>query len=290
MTITRRNFSSVALGLGLYSLLKPTYSNENQGANLRIVSLGGAITEIIYELNLQKYLVGVDATSNYPTETNRYPRVGYARTLSVEGVLSLNPTHILATEDVGPPAFIRSMKSNKKINFEILDSEYSFNGLIKRIQKIAALGVAEPDKEKLIRKLNESWKEAYLDHRVVDQQPKVLFLLSHQASRILVSGRDTGAAAMIHYAGGLNAMSSYVGYKPLNIEALIQANPDVILMTNQTVSLLGGIQGLLKNRSLDSVAAIRNHRLISIDANQLLGFGPRMPQTVLDLRRVLVAK
>lgn len=289
MTITRRNFSSVALGLGLYSLLKPTYSNENQGANLRIVSLGGAITEIIYELNLQKYLVGVDATSNYPTETNRYPRVGYARTLSVEGVLSLNPTHILATEDVGPPAFIRSMKSNKKINFEILDSEYSFNGLIKRIQRIAALGAAEPDKEKLIRKLNQSWKEAYLDHRIVDQQPKVLFLLSHQASRILVSGRDTGAAAMIHYAGGLNAMSSYVGYKPLNIEALIQANPDVILMTNQTVSLLGGIQGLLKNRSLDSVAAIRNHRLISIDANQLLGFGPRMPQTVLDLRRVLVA-
>ena len=169
MTITRRNFSSVALGLGLYSLLKPTYSNENQGANLRIVSLGGAITEIIYELNLQKYLVGVDATSNYPTETNRYPRVGYARTLSVEGVLSLNPTHILATEEVGPPAFIRSMKSNKKINFEILDSEYSFNGLIKRIQRIAALGGAGPDKEKLIRKLNESWKEAYLDHRVVDQ-------------------------------------------------------------------------------------------------------------------------
>ena len=289
MTITRRNFSSIALGLGLYSLLKPTYSNENQGANLRIVSLGGAITEIIYELNLQKYLVGVDATSNYPTETNRYPRVGYARTLSVEGVLSLNPTHILATEEVGPPAFIRSMKSNKKINFEILDSEYSFNGLIKRIQRIAALGGAGPDKEKLIRKLNQSWKEAYLDHRIVDQQPKVLFLLSHQASRILVSGRDTGAAAMIHYAGGLNAMSSYVGYKPLNIEALIQANPDVILMTNQTVSLLGGIQGLLKNRSLDSVAAIRNHRLISIDANQLLGFGPRMPQTVLDLRRVLVA-
>lgn len=289
MTITRRNFSSIALGLGLYSLLKPTYSNENQGANLRIVSLGGAITEIIYELNLQKYLVGVDATSNYPTETNRYPRVGYARTLSVEGVLSLNPTHILATEEVGPPAFIRSMKSNKKINFEILDSEYSFNGLIKRIQRIAALGGAGPDKEKLIRKLNESWKEAYLDQRIVGQQPKVLFLLSHQASRILVSGRDTGAAAMIHYAGGLNAMSSYVGYKPLNIEALIQANPDVILMTNQTVSLLGGIQGLLKNRSLDSVAAIRNHRLISIDANQLLGFGPRMPQTVLDLRRVLVA-
>ena len=289
MTITRRNFSSIALGLGLYSLLKPTYSNENEGTNLRIVSLGGAITEIIYELNLQKYLVGVDATSNYPTETNRYPRVGYARTLSVEGVLSLNPTHILATEEVGPPAFIRSMKSNKKINFEILDSEYSFNGLIKRIQRIAALGGAGPDKEKLIRKLNESWKEAYLDQRIVGQQPKVLFLLSHQASRILVSGRDTGAAAMIHYAGGLNAMSSYVGYKPLNIEALIQANPDVILMTNQTVSLLGGIQGLLKNRSLDSVAAIRNHRLISIDANQLLGFGPRMPQTVLDLRRVLVA-
>lgn len=286
--VTRRNFSKGLLGLGLLSLVKPSYANQNQKSALRIVSLGGAITEIIYELNLQKYLVGVDATSNYPLEVKKYPSVGYARTLSVEGVLSLSPTHILATEDVGPPAFVRSIKSNKKINFQILDSEYSFNGLIKRVRKVAGIGNAIASQDKLIRRLNESWRMAYLNQQVIKHPPKVLFLLSHQASRLLVSGRDTGAAAMIHYAGGVNAMTSYVGYKPLNIEAFIEANPDIILMTKQSESILGGLQELLKIRALGSVAAVRNHRFISIDANQLLGFGPRLPETVLELRRALL--
>ncbi|MFM8154340.1 MAG: hemin ABC transporter substrate-binding protein, partial [Polynucleobacter victoriensis] len=34
--------------------------------------------------------------------------------------------------------------------------------------------------------------------------------------------------------------------------------------------------------------AVRNHRFVSIDANQLLGFGPRLPETVLELRRELL--
>jgi iron complex transport system substrate-binding protein len=215
--------------------------------------------------------------------------VGYARTLSIEGVLSLNPTHILATEDVGPTAFIRTIKNNKKINFEILDSEYSFDGLIKRVQRIATIGDVTKSAEKLIAQLNQSWQIAYLDQSTSHQKPKVLFLLSHQASRILVSGRETGAAAIIHYAGGVNVINSYAGYKPLNVEAFIQANPDVILMTKQTEHMLGGSQALLKNRALGSVAALRNNRLISIDANQLLGFGPRLPQTILELRRELFA-
>ena len=289
MTIaTRRNFSKSLLGLGLLSLVKPSCANQNQKSAIRIVSLGGAITEIIYELNLQKYLVGIDTTSNYPLEVKKYPSVGYARALSVEGVLSLSPTHILATEDVGPPAFVRAIKSNKKINFQILDSEYGFNGLIKRVREVAGIGNAIASQDKLIQRLNESWRTAYLNQQVIQQPPKVLFLLSHQASRLLVSGRDTGAAAMIHYAGGVNAMTSYVGYKPLNIEAFIEANPDIILMTKQSESILGGLQGLLKNRSLGSVTAVRNHRFISIDANQLLGFGPRLPETVLELRRALL--
>lgn len=289
MTIAaRRNFSKSLLGLGLLSLVKPSCANQNQKSAIRIVSLGGAITEIIYELNLQKYLVGIDTTSNYPLEVKKYPSVGYARALSVEGVLSLSPTHILATEDVGPPAFVRAIKSNKKINFQILDSEYGFNGLIKRVREVAGIGNAIASQDKLIQRLNESWRTAYLNQQVIQQPPKVLFLLSHQASRLLVSGRDTGAAAMIHYAGGVNAMTSYVGYKPLNIEAFIEANPDIILMTKQSESILGGLQGLLKIPALGSVAAVRNHRFISIDANQLLGFGPRLPETVLELRRALL--
>ena len=60
-------------------------------------------------------------------------------------------------------------------------------------------------------------------------------------------------------------------------------------MTKQTEHLLSASQALLRNRALGSVAALKNNRLISIDANQLLGFGPRLPQTIIELRRELFA-
>ncbi len=69
----------------------------------RIVSIGGAITEILYALGLEQRIVAVDSTSFYPPQALREkPNVGYMRQLSPEGVLGLNPSLILATEGAGP--------------------------------------------------------------------------------------------------------------------------------------------------------------------------------------------
>ena len=58
----------------------------------RIVSIGGAITEILYALGFEDRLAGVDTTSLYPPAALRdKPNVGYMRQLSAEGVLGLNP-------------------------------------------------------------------------------------------------------------------------------------------------------------------------------------------------------
>ena len=53
----------------------------------RLVSIGGALTEMIYLLDSSKALVGVDTTSQYPDAVKKLPNVGYARSLSSEGIL-----------------------------------------------------------------------------------------------------------------------------------------------------------------------------------------------------------
>jgi iron complex transport system substrate-binding protein len=69
----------------------------------RLVSVNGSVTEVVYALGAQGQLVGVDTTSKYPPETQKLPNVGYQRQLSAEGVLSLQPSLVLVTEDAGPP-------------------------------------------------------------------------------------------------------------------------------------------------------------------------------------------
>ena len=69
----------------------------------RIVSIGGAITEILYALGFEDRLAGVDSTSLYPAAALRdKPNVGYMRQLSAEGVLGLNPSLVLAVQGSGP--------------------------------------------------------------------------------------------------------------------------------------------------------------------------------------------
>src|SRR3954447_19880065 len=63
----------------------------------RIVSIGGAITEILYALGFEDRLARVDSTTLYPAAALRdKPNVGYMRQLSAEGVLGLNPSLVLA--------------------------------------------------------------------------------------------------------------------------------------------------------------------------------------------------
>ena len=55
-------------------------------AQPRVVSVGGAVTETVFALGAQGQLAGVDTTSLFPVDATRLPQVGYARTLSAEGV------------------------------------------------------------------------------------------------------------------------------------------------------------------------------------------------------------
>src|SRR5262245_16400055 len=78
----------------------------------RIVSIGGAVTEILYALGAEQRVVAVDTTSLYPERAlKEKPNVGYMRALSAEGVLGLNPSLILASEGSGPKETIAVLKA-----------------------------------------------------------------------------------------------------------------------------------------------------------------------------------
>ena len=78
----------------------------------RIVSVGGAVTEILYALGLADRIVAVDTTSLFPAEAlKQKPNVGYMRALSAEGVLGLNPSLVLAIDGAGPKETIAVLEA-----------------------------------------------------------------------------------------------------------------------------------------------------------------------------------
>lgn len=283
INLNRRRICQITSMLCSFSTLLNTPAKADKPK--RVICVGGAITEIICELELEQYLVGVDSSSNFPSTVKKLPNVGYARMLSAEGVLSMKPSHILLSENAGPQYVLDLLKDSKNIYFEQLKSNHSFDGLLKKVKKISSLFGVVKKGESLSQRLSFEWAQLSSianTNRNTKVAPKILFILSHRSSEILVGGKYTEADAMIEYAGGKNVASNFSGYKSFSREALIQNNPDIILITDQSKQYLNSLLG---NHSFKEVSAIKNQRVIAIEANQLLGFGPRLPMTVAQLRR-----
>ena len=267
---------------------------QSTTAPRRIVSVGGALTETLYALGAQADLVGVDTTSLYPEVARALPSVGYARSLSAEGVLSLRPTLVVASEDAGPPAVLRQLEA-ASVPLVVLDGDHRFEGVLARTRRLAELSGRADAGQALAARLQQEWRAAI--ERVAKvaaagkAAPRVMFVLSHSIGQVRVAGRETGADAMVRYAGGVNVFGdAFTGYKPLTPEAAIAASPDVILGTDQGLQAAGGIDGLLRLPGLAQTPAGRARRVVSLEALLLIGFGPRLPQAVAALADGLHAK
>ena len=263
----------------------------------RLVCVGGALTEMIYALEVQNLLVGVDTTSLFPEAARALPSVGYSRALSVEGVLSLSPTHVLATEDAGPPAVLRQLAA-AGIPVAVLKANHRFEGMLERLAQVGDMAQRPVQAAALAQRLRTEWARTQVQvsadqARWMAQRKgaplRVLFVLSHSVSQIMVAGSATAAQAVIEYAGAVNAISGFTGFKPMTPEAALAAQADVILGTDQGLKAVGGVPGLLRLPGVGDTPAGLARRVVSMEAMLLLGFGPRLPAAVRELSAGLLS-
>lgn len=286
IALKKMGAGALALAAPMQVLAAVTDAGKPLAKARRIVSVGGALTEIVYALEAQGELVGVDTTSLYPAVAQQLPQVGYARTLSAEGVLSLAPTQLIATEEAGPQAVLRQVR-DAGVPVAVLSANNKFEGLLERVKQVGQItGRADPA-ARLAQSLQQQWSGALAKVRQRSHSPvRVLFILAHAPNQVMVGGRETGADAMLAYAGAVNVMGGqggFAGYKPLTPEAVIAARPDIVLVTDQGLKASGGVDGILKLPGLAQTPAGRKHRIVSQEAMLLLGFGPRMPQALAEL-------
>ena len=263
---------------------QPIYSCNQADDSSRVTIAGGSLTEIVYLLEQENKLVAVDITSNFPEEAKQLPSIGYVRALSAEGVLSLSPSLILGEDDTGPPTVMEQL-SRVGIQIEIIPEENSTDGIIRKVKCVAEiLGVDENTKDKTLAILNADAKELkLLTEMNKKESPKVMFILSMESGSPTVGGRDTSADGLIKMTGAVNVMDSFEGWKPVSTEAIIQAKPDFILISERGLNSFGSIEKLGQHPSLVFTPAAKNNNIIAMDGMAMLGFGPRTISSAKDI-------
>ena len=247
----------------------------------KIVSLNGAVTEIVAALGHEKELVGVDVTSTYPANVKTTAKdLGHVRSINIEGIMALNPTLIIGTDkDMSPELLEKIKKSGVKA--ELFKQEFTPEGTKRLIGDVAKV-LDHKDFIQLNTKIDADLKNV----KPLATAPKVLFIYA-RGNMMLVSGTGTPVDRVIALAGAKNAITDFEDFKPLTPEALVKGNPDVILMFDSGLESLGGAAGVLKIPGVDKTNAGKNKKIIAMDGGLLSGFGPRLGEAATQLNTLL---
>jgi iron complex transport system substrate-binding protein len=253
----------------------------------RIITLGSALTETVFALGKGANIVAVDVTSVSPEQAKALPKVSRNRSVSAEGLASYRPDLVLAPEGDLSRETIGQLRS-LGIKVVPVKQEYSAKGSINFIKQVAnAIGI--PDQgTKLAQKTNADLTATLKQVNAGKQKkPKVLFIYARGTGTMSVAGKGSSLDAIITLSGGKNAIQEFSDFKPYTTEALIKANPDVILMFDFGLSSLGGKDDMLAMPGVGLTNAGKNKKIVTMDGPLLINFSSRLPQAIEELNKRL---
>ncbi|UTT87087.1 ABC transporter substrate-binding protein [Vibrio pelagius] len=237
----------------------------------RIISAGSAVTELVLALGADDQLVAIDVTSRFP-QSDKLPKIGYHRNLSAEGLIALQPTTLIGSDEMGPDTAISQLKS-AGVAVEIVNTEASVDGLLKRIDQIAKITHTQENATAVKEEVSKKIAALKANQVPQNEAKKVLFLLIHEGRPANVAGSETTPNAIIELASGINpAAESLTSYKPLSMESMVEMQPDVILVSGRSYQKMGGADAILKSLPmLAATPAGMNKQIITVNGSALVG-------------------
>jgi iron complex transport system substrate-binding protein len=239
----------------------------------RIVSLAPSNTEILFALGLGDRIVGVTDYCTYPPEAKEKPSIGGFSTPNIEEVIAKNPDLILANV-IHKDKVIPQLES-KGLTVIALNPK-TIDEVLAAITLVGKVTGAEKEATSLVADMKGRIKAITdkTDKLSEGQKQRVLEIVWHDP--LMAAGADTLHDELIGKAGGINIAHNLTDYADISLEAVIAANPEVMIAD---VGMGEGedlpFQFLMSEPRLKETDARKNNRVYSINVELVSHPGPR---------------
>lgn len=244
----------------------------------RVVALAPGSAEIVWALGLGDSVAGKDLVSVFPGSDETLT-VNPGHEVSLETVLSINPTLVLADDSEENSDAVQKL-AGLGIPVAVIPDATTVTQISPRITAIAnALGVPAAG-EKLVS-LTEGKLQQVASLTMTEKGIAFLYLRGN-AGVYLIGGKGSGADSIISALGAKDSGTELgiEGFAPLTAESLAKANPDVLLVMNEGLESVGGLEKLLALPGISTTRAAQNSAVIQADDRVLLAFGPQTPNVI----------
>jgi iron complex transport system substrate-binding protein len=251
----------------------------------RIVSLAPSNTEILFALGLGDKVVGDTEYCNYPEAAKTKPKVGGFSTVDIEKVVSLRPDLVLATR-IHDKTIIPALE-NLGITVVAL-TPGSLNEVLDSIKLVGKITGQDKEAAELIKNLGTRIEEITdkTQNLSPEQRPRVFYVTWHDP--LWTAGTGTLSNDVISQAGGQNIASDITGDKTIDLETVINRDPEVIIVS---VGMGTGEdlpwQYIKAESRLKNTQALLNDRVYKIDGDLIHRPGPRVVEALEEMTQFI---
>ncbi|MGP6188959.1 MAG: ABC transporter substrate-binding protein [Vulcanimicrobiaceae bacterium] len=231
---------------------------------LRIVSLIPSLTEDLFAIGAGPQVVAVSQFSDYPPAAAALPAVASMSSVDAERVFRLHPSVVVAIKAQDPLlADLRRLG----VPIVLLDDD-TYDDIFRTLKTLGRLSGRSQQARALAASLRA--RTAALERTVPrGPAPRVFVVLG--VDPIFTPGGRSYISRLIELAGGRNAADLQAAYGRYSAEALLAAQPDVIVADRQS-----GLTSVLDRPPWNALRAVRAGRVAVIpDADLLERPGPR---------------
>jgi iron complex transport system substrate-binding protein len=245
---------------------------------MRVVSLVPSVTEIICAVGAGSVLVGNTNQDNYPEAAKSVYKVGDFMDPDMERILALKPTLVVVTLPIQEP--VRARLEELRIPVYVSRPK-DIEAVFTEIDSVGKLVGAGAKAQQLVAAMR-----AKLDSLPqVAGRPRVFIELS--ATPLMTCGAGTFVDALVTRAGGENVFGSLrQEYPVVDPEAVVKANPDVILLLHPDMKAAD----VAHRVGWQHVSAVIGGRIYDdLDEDLFFRPGPRMVDGITLLARLLLS-
>jgi len=278
-----------------HDLAGDTSATVKSTERILAMDISGSIAATVFGLGFGGSVVGRDVSTTFPGTEELPVITSSGHTVNNEAILALRPTVLITDGSVGPVDVVLQLR-DAGIPVVFVDTDPTIDGVGELARQVAAALGAPAAGESLANDLTAgiAAKVAEIAEIVPKVKPlRMLFLYLRGTSGIYyLFGEESGADVLIRSLGGVDVAAEIGldGMRPMTDEAMVTANPDLIMVMTDGIASVGGVDGLLDSKPAIALTTAGQHkRFVDMADGEVLAFGPRTAEVLDALARAIYA-
>ncbi len=250
----------------------------------RIISHVPSITETLFALGLGDKVVADSDDCDYPEAAKTKPKIGGYYTPNIEEIVAMKPDLVLTDGYV--PELITKLDS-LGIPIVVINPK-DINGVLSDIELLGNITGSQQKAQEITSDMKKRI-DAVVNTVGNASRPSVFYVLdATDTTKPWTAGPGSFVDALISLAGGVNvAASASDPWIQFNMEELVGANPDIILLDSNMGTTVIPPQELKELPVWQDLTAVKENRIYTIDADLVDRSGPRIVQGLEDIAKIL---